>query len=177
MLIRTDNNKLAIWYGTGTYEPSYTWALNTWYHIAIVKTSNYYKLFVNGVQIGVDTYSTASMRFYSTLYIGMYGINSGYLFNGFMQNIRISKGIARWTGNFTPPALNSTYTTDSYTKLYIKGHDKAVNTTAMTDDSGTSKTITTNGDTKVGYSRGVAGYFDGTGDYLSLSKICSDCKF
>ncbi len=172
-LLRTDTNKLATWSGAAAYEDSYTWALNTWYHIAVIKSSNVIRHYVNGTQIGVDHADTRSLRLYPVVNIGVYYSNY-YPYNGFLQNIRISKGIARWTSNFIPPALNSTYTTDSYTKLYIKGHDKAVNTTAMTDDSGTSKTITTYGDTKIGYSRGTCAYFDGTGDYLSCPLVGSN---
>jgi hypothetical protein len=145
---------------------------NKWYHVSLIRSGTECKVFVNGIYDNNDATSNFDVTNNQT--IMKIGTNTTDNFLGFMQNIRISKGIARWTSNFTPPALNSTYTTDSYTKLYIKGHDKPVNTTAMTDDSGTSKTITTAGDTKVGYSRGVASYFDGTGDYLSCPKICSD---
>lgn len=160
----------------GSYFMSFNPSANIWYHIAVVRSGSSCFMFVNGTSqsLTASTAFTGSLSSASkNMFISQYPYNSTESINGFLQNIRISKGIARWTSNFTPPALNSTYSTDSYTKLYIKGHDKAVNTTAMTDDSGTSKTITTYGDTKIGYSRGTAAYFDGTGDYLSCPRIDS----
>lgn len=149
--------------------------LNVWYHIAVIRNGTLVSLYINGsftysFDIGdfrLNDYSTGAGQG-----IPICGRHNGdsYLYTDcLLQNFRISKGIARWTSNFTPPALNSTYPTDSYTKLYIKGHDKVVNTTAMTDDSGTSKTITTYGDTKVGYSRGTAAYFDGNSSKASIN--------
>lgn len=166
LMLRNDNN-IRLLIGASYQDFAYTWATNTWYHLACVRSSNVISLYLNGSKIGDDFEYSNTIHFGTSTRIASY-YDDSYNFSGFLQNIRVSKGIARWTSNFTPPALNSTYETDEYTKLYIKGHDKAVNTTAMTDDSGTSKTITTAGDTKVGYSRGITAYFDGTGDYLLL---------
>lgn len=143
-----------------------------WNHLALIFRSGVAYIYLNGSFVNSASVSGTPINIAQTLYLGRYHpVPYPYPYLGHMQNIRFTKGKALWTSNFTPPPLNSTYATDSYTKLYIKGHDKAVNTTAMTDDSGTSKTITTLGDTKVGYSRGVASYFDGTGDYLSCPRI------
>jgi hypothetical protein len=37
------------------------------------------------------------------LYIGGYPNSDPYLWDGYIDELRISKGIARWTSNFTPP--------------------------------------------------------------------------
>jgi len=150
--------------------------LNTWYHISFVHNGSELYLFVNGILQETDTGVATVFAGTAALTIAAYNGATTGNHSGFLQNIRFTKGEALWTSNFTPPALNSTYETTANTKLYIKGHDKAVNTTVMTDDSGTNKTITTNGDTKVGYSRGVASYFDGTGDYIK-TPITTDANF
>jgi len=74
---------------------------SNWHHVALSKNESTYRIFLDGVQIATTTDSDAD-NFAGSLYIG----NDGGLtqdFNGWMDEIRISKGIARWTANFTPP--------------------------------------------------------------------------
>jgi hypothetical protein len=76
---------------------------NTWYHVAVVRYSGTTKLYVNGTQEGSsytdsNTYLTGTQR----PLIGN-GWDGGYALYGYLEEVRISKGIARWTTNFTPP--------------------------------------------------------------------------
>ena len=75
---------------------------NTWYHIAISRASNTMKLFIDGVQQGSG--STLNYTFYSvgTAAIGADSSGGGYNFQGYIDDFRVSKGAARYTGNFTP---------------------------------------------------------------------------
>jgi hypothetical protein len=75
----------------------------TWYHIALSRASGSSKLFVNGTQVG-STYSDS--RNYSvpySLYVGRDTNASSSYFSGYLDDIRITKGFARYTANFTPP--------------------------------------------------------------------------
>lgn len=77
-----------------------------WYHIALARSGTSTKLFVDGTQTG-STY-TDSTNYTNTSarpVIGVDGnvINSGYV-NGYIDDLRITKGVARYTSNFTPPA-------------------------------------------------------------------------
>jgi hypothetical protein len=89
---------------TGISSPLYTTktalSVSTWYHIAYTRASGTGRLFVNGVL----TASGTDARSYPTslLYIGRYGGGGNYL-NGYVDEFRVSKGIARWTEDFTPP--------------------------------------------------------------------------
>jgi len=77
--------------------------VNTWYHIAISKSSNVYKMFVDGTQVGTSyTDTTAITDFTGDLRIGVRSDGEFFL-NGWIDEFRISKGIARWTTDFTPP--------------------------------------------------------------------------
>jgi hypothetical protein len=72
-------------------------------HIAVVKSGTSIKLYENGTQTGSGTLSSI-YNCGQPLVIG--GLNSNSptsLFNGYIDELRISKGIARWTENFTPP--------------------------------------------------------------------------
>lgn len=77
-------------------------AIDTWYHIATVRdnSGNCY-LFVDGVQIGSTGSNSSTANASSELQIGAYGATS--TMDGFVDEFRVSKGVARWTSNFTPP--------------------------------------------------------------------------
>lgn len=77
---------------------------NTWYHVAVVKDgTNGYMMFIDGTQIGTTQVDTSPIPdFAASLSVGTYA-GANYL-NGWMDELRISKGVARWTANFTPPA-------------------------------------------------------------------------
>jgi hypothetical protein len=80
-----------------------TLSTSTWYHLAVVRSGSTFKLFKDGTQLGTDyTDSDPIPRTTGYLYLGIY-ISGDYDFNGWMDEFRFSKGIARWTANFTPP--------------------------------------------------------------------------
>jgi len=75
-----------------------------WYHVALVRSGAECKLFINGNQVG-DTMSGLSGSVDlpgSGFYIG--GVEGGpFKTDLFIDEFRISKGVARWFSNFTPP--------------------------------------------------------------------------
>jgi hypothetical protein len=78
--------------------------LDIWQHIALVRNGNDWRIYQNGtsVTVGTSTDADAVPDFASVLYIGQGGDGTGYL-NGWLDELRISKGVARWTSSFTPP--------------------------------------------------------------------------
>jgi len=95
------------WYyasGTSVVFDWTSFAANTWYHIALSRSGTDLKFFVDGTQRG----STATSHNHdysagSTFYIGtMDDGGSYYPMVGYIDNFRISKGVARYTANFTP---------------------------------------------------------------------------
>lgn len=78
----------------------------TWHHFALVHASQNLKYYIDGTQIG-STVSTTGDTFNcgSTACIGGYHSSNGSLnWDGYLQDIRITKGFARYTANFTAPA-------------------------------------------------------------------------
>ena len=72
----------------------------TWYHVAVVRNSGTTKLYINGTQL----FSVTDTTNYTGTVLGVGGIYStAYLMNGYLQDLRITRGIARYTTNFTPP--------------------------------------------------------------------------
>jgi len=94
--------------GANTLTGATTLTLDTWYHFAVVRDGTSLKLYLNGSQDGSATVS-ASLAFNwnagSGFAVG--GGNwdgaSGY-FAGYIDELRVTKGVARYTSNFTPPA-------------------------------------------------------------------------
>jgi len=88
-----------------TIDLSFAWSpsTNTWYHVALVKQGTTgYNCFIDGTQIGTTQTDTTPMaNFAASMTIG--GID-GFLMLGYVDEFRISKGVARWTSNFTPQA-------------------------------------------------------------------------
>lgn len=76
----------------------------TWYHLAVVRTGSIIRIFIDGTQIGTDGAISATI-FNGTgaLNIGGFNGDGTFPFNGWLDEIRLSPGIARWTSNFTPP--------------------------------------------------------------------------
>lgn len=97
----------------GNYYCSFTPDVNTWYHIAIVRSGSSCYMFVGGVSQSVtQTYAWDTLPdLTGDLNIGRYGGATNYV-NGWLDEIRISKGIARWTATFTIPS--SAYIASSY---------------------------------------------------------------
>ena len=84
------------------FSPSGVFTLNTWHHVALVRSGTTIKGYVDGTEVGSGTYGYNITQ-------TIFGIASHqptdaaeYLF-GSIDELRLSVGIARWTSNFTPP--------------------------------------------------------------------------
>jgi len=115
----------------GSYRTA-TISINTWTHIALVRNGTTITMYKNGVASGSQTIGTASVNNPSSpLIIGMDDYWDGHNYTGLIDEVRISKGIARWTSSFTPST--SAYTSDQYTKLLL--HLNETSGTTITDFS------------------------------------------
>lgn len=95
-------------FGDSNYvDRSWSPTLNTWYHLAVSRNSGLLYIFIDGLQLG----ATASFAHNITVNggnsvnIGALKYNSSVLqyFYGSLDELRITKGVARYTENFTPP--------------------------------------------------------------------------
>ena len=75
--------------------------LNAWVHLAVVRISGVITFYINGVSVATRT--AAGDITQSTPYIGKLGSFGGYNYLGYIDDLRITKGVARYTANFTPP--------------------------------------------------------------------------
>lgn len=79
--------------------------LNTWHHIAFVRQFNTYTLYVNGVSEGSPVTSATAVKATSTTVWVLGDSNFGPYPQSYIDELRYSNGVARYTGNFTPPAV------------------------------------------------------------------------
>jgi hypothetical protein len=153
---------------------------NQWNHVAVVREgtgSNQTKLYLNGVSVGTGTVPTN----YATdaINIGTGRTRGSNDFSGYISNARLVIGTALYTSNFTPST--TPLTAVSGTSLL------ACQSNRFVDNSTSAYTFTVTGSPSVqafspfaptaaydAATVGGSGYFDGTGDYLSIT---NDAEF
>jgi len=130
-----------------------------WFHIAVVKNGSTLSGYLNGNSIG-SVSVTGSFGITGSVYIGSFTNDSTWSWNGYISNVRIVKGIAVYTQNFTPPV--SQLTAIPATSLLT------CQSSTFVDNSPNAFTITNTGSVttyKPPYSPFYAASF-GTGNYL-----------
>jgi len=165
---------------TGTTQ--FTNAVNTgWHHLAIVRNGTSLKMYIDGVQEASTTISITVHTSTNDFRVGAQGEDTSVPWLGWIDEFRLSVGIARWTAAFTPPTRAYTLLTDNAFDFSIDRclkFERTVNTSVpsyaawtlfpATDDvsaiawvrqgtSGASPGIVLRGDTTVG--AGGSGYY------------------
>lgn len=74
---------------------------NTWVHLAVCRSASTIYTFTDG-QLVTQVSSSTFVNNTSTQFIGSETAGTNY-FNGYIDDLRITKGVARYTANFTPP--------------------------------------------------------------------------
>lgn len=77
--------------------------LNTWTHVAVTRNGSTWRGFVNGVQDQTFTSSASISNAPNGYFIGHWHDGWVRTFFGYIEDLRITKGVARYTSNFTPP--------------------------------------------------------------------------
>jgi hypothetical protein len=108
------NNGVPVFYwysgSSSSLASSISITANTWSHLAVVFNgtgSNNLKIYVNGVLAATGTFGSiqwASGSGGNNLYIGREETNPATSYwPGYIDDLRITNGYARYTANFTPP--------------------------------------------------------------------------
>jgi hypothetical protein len=77
-------------------------SLNTWTHLAFVRNGSSWTWYINGNSAGTGTNNTNITFTSQPTYIGYGGESYFTPFNGYIDEMRVTKGVARYTSNFTP---------------------------------------------------------------------------
>ena len=95
-----DNGKIAAYSNaSGVSSSSFDMPLSIWTHLAYTYSSGRLYMFVNGANV---YNSVRSFTGNTQTWVGTSNGNGEY-WNGYIDDLRITKGVARYTSNFTPP--------------------------------------------------------------------------
>jgi hypothetical protein len=146
-------------------------ATGQFYHIALVNNAGTAQMYVNGTATGATTALSGSFGNSSAdLWVGAGA--GAYSLNGWLDEVRISN-TARYTSGFTP--TTTPFVNDANTLLLIHA-DGTDASTVFRDDNGAreQKGIQAIGNAQVDTAQskfgGASALFDGTGDYLEITK-------
>ena len=160
-----------------SYTSSQTYSLNTWNHLAMVRSAGLVKVYLNGTATSISVTSDI-INSNLSFWVGKTDNAPGggtylYYFNGYLSNLRMVKGTAVYTANFTPPtapliAITNTSLLTCHANRFL-------------DSSTNNFTIAKNGDARVvafspfaatavysPITHGASVYFDGSGDFLTF---------
>lgn len=149
---------------------------NAWTHVACVRSGNSINLYVNGVKTATTLTSSATLGQTTTAASVGASNTGGNIFTGYVSNLRVVKGTAVYTANFTPPTqpltnVPGTSLLTCQSSAFIDNSTNRSTITAlgnsqpsMVNPFGSVFTKST-GYTAAEYSGSM--YFDGTGDYLN----------
>ena len=184
------NGNVGFWSVTLSFAVTTSGALvnnGLWNHVAVTRIGSVFTIYINGVSRGTTTVAGSLGTTTQQLWIARDSSNVREL-AGYLSNVRIIKGQALATGNFTPPTSPLTKTTVGWT-----GANAASSLTGTVslltcqsnrflDNSTNNFTITATGTPKVqafqpfsptaSYTTalyGGNGYFNGSTDYLSTA--------
>ena len=157
--------------------------LNTWYHVALVRSGSSFTIYQNGVAGTTYTYSGTITDNTSPGYIGKSDGSAGNQYwHGYISNFRIVKGTAVYTTAFTPPT--APLTARANTSLLTCRSNRVVDNSTSTFALTVSGTLTVQRFSPFSmgsaYSTSViggSGYFAITGSYLDFTNTNNQIGF
>jgi|688.fasta_scaffold49046_2 hypothetical protein len=155
----------------------------TWYHVAVVRNFGTTTMYLNGTATG-STYADTNSYIINGPFIGRFSGSAADFMNGYISNLRITRGQALYTATFTPPTATLTTTSQAATASNVAA--LVCQSNRFMDNSPNNFTVTVNSAPRIAafspfvlpYSYNPdavnrfyvgSGYFDGTGDQLSVA--------
>lgn len=118
---------------------------DTWYHVAVVRDGNTLRFFLDGVAKGTGDLSGVTL-YSANAEMRIGSASDGSVGDGWIDEARISKGVARWTSGFTPPTAPYNTTVLQVSQSFTP----AATTTIQSVDLYCLKTSSPDGDVTVG---------------------------
>lgn len=201
----TNNQRSWFWGFTNTDEMEFLWSPNgtattvvttndlqalstgVWYHVAMCRDGSTVRLFFEGTELthgGASIGTTTLHDSTETLRIGNLDSSVGFrrFTNGWLDNIRMTVGVARYTSDFTPPGVEyalglPVIATDpdfDDVILLLRSEGATNGQITFTDESNSARTLTRNGDTiynnaQTKFGNAASVLFDGSGnDWIQM---------
>ncbi|MCQ9206769.1 MAG: hypothetical protein NG740_02665 [Omnitrophica bacterium] len=102
--------------------------VGTWYHLALTRSGTTWRVYIDGVKKTEIVNATAIVDLPQQLIIGAradYPADNNRSFHGYIDELRITKGLARWTENFEIPTNAYGYNTWRYSDSLIINVEEA----------------------------------------------------
>ena len=175
-LIYTTNGSTNVNVAGGSWSPS----ADTWYHVACVREGGNISFFIDGTQSGSSTANSADFFDSNADFrIGVHEASGGLdsYFNGWIDDVRVTIGTGRYTGNFTAPAaafpLAEQRGDPGFASLqFLADFQGADAATSYTEKSSNAAVATFVGNAQLDNANSIAGgsslLLDGTGDYIQF---------
>lgn len=78
--------------------------IDRWAHIALVKSGNSHKIYVDGVLLSNAVFTPVNING-ATLVVGASGTEGYNRISAYIEQVRLTKGVARYTEDFLPPVM------------------------------------------------------------------------
>jgi len=112
-----------------------TISADTWYHFAVTRSGDTLHMFFDGTEVGTqDLTGITIWNSSADLGVGR-DVLQNLSLNGWLDEVSIQKGTARWTSGFTPPTSADCGEPNVVLLLHMDGADAS---TTFTDDSATA---------------------------------------
>ena len=137
--------------------------LSQWVHVAVVRSGSTITLYENGVSKGSASISGSIISNSAPVFVGagVLTIFGSARLNGFLSNLRILKGTALYTSDFTVPTKQLTAITNTVL-LTCQGN-------TIADASSSAHTITANDNAAANLGSPASAFeFDGSNDYVQV---------
>jgi hypothetical protein len=181
--------------GNSIDNPTNTFPINTWAHLALVRHTGTTTIYVNGSIQGQATFFYNDTLATGGCLIGTFIDDLNFVNNIFIDEFRITKGVARYTGNFTPPTSEFLDTPPRKSLRFGKSNDgkktllRPINLPILeeefpngalvfwkldnlTDSSTNANTLTNNGSVQfVSGKIGNCAQFDGSAKSLNINSF------
>jgi hypothetical protein len=170
-IVLNTSNKIQVTHPSLTVIGATTFPPYQWNHVAVTRdASNTLRIFLNGVvDVTSSSYTYSIMQ--SPARVGYYNNTPNDYWNGFMSSVRVVNGQALYTSAFTPsdkplpPTSNTTLLLASTVGPSVTDATRNHNIETF----GTARYVANNSP----YYDTYSGYFDGTGDYLTIDNSAS----
>jgi len=118
------------YYGSiiGDFSSTATITIGSWSHVAVSKSGTNYLIFINGILDATATYSSAPDDTTTTTYFCIGNNTVVQSFVGYLDDLRITKGICRYLTDFTPPTRAYP---DPYDNNYTTTFDQYYNNVSL----------------------------------------------
>lgn len=103
ILLRLQSTIVEFYINNTQHTFAYSPTMGTYAHLAVTRQGTTLRAWYNGVKIGSDITTSANIP-QGAVHIGTSAHSGSEYLVGFMDEVRITKGVARYTANFTRPA-------------------------------------------------------------------------